>query len=269
MRMFFKILKICIFIVIFLTLSLFSAAFLFQEKVADVVLNQLNKSLSTNIELGSFSFSFIRRFPQASLNLKDVTVFSSPNFDKKAFGSVAIDTLLTAKSISVEFKIPDILKHNYTVASVNITDGRVNLFSDRLGMVNYNVEMKGEGGKDTELILDLEKINLNRVYLSYLNLAIDLSLKANISNARLKSRISGDNIDFKAQARMQTDSFSFSGFSLPVPVITELETELQTSDISTHIKKGILVLDKYRFDITGAYQNEKYYDFRLNSKEKH
>ena len=85
MKLIFKILKLFAILIITVSIILFSASIILQDKVADIVLTSLNKNISTKLEVGSFKLSFLRKFPKASLELKDVLVHSSSNFNSDLF----------------------------------------------------------------------------------------------------------------------------------------------------------------------------------------
>ena len=76
----------------------------------------------------SFRLSFLNKFPKASLELRNVLVHSSPDFNSGAFTGINTDTLLAARNVSIEFKITDILKGNYTIERIRARDRKDELF---------------------------------------------------------------------------------------------------------------------------------------------
>ena len=123
--------------VVLLLMILFSLSLLFENKVIGIFLNSLNRDISTKIEVGSYRLSFIRKFPRASVQLENVIVLSSPGFDKNQFRESNTDTLLFAKSASLEFSMANLIRGNYNIESMSIKRGKLNLFSDSAGKVNY------------------------------------------------------------------------------------------------------------------------------------
>src|SRR5664279_3471308 len=110
MKLFLKIGKLVAAFILTVSIILLSASFLLKDKVGFIILKSLNKNLSTKLEVGTFKLSFLRKFPKASLELKDVLVHSSPGFNSAAFKGINTDTLLSARSVSLEFRLIDILK---------------------------------------------------------------------------------------------------------------------------------------------------------------
>ena len=100
-----KIVKLCAALILTVSIILLSASFLLKDKVGFIILRSLNKNLSTKLEVGSYKLSFLKKFPKASLELKNVVVHSSESFNKAEFRGINTDTLLAARLVSVEFRL--------------------------------------------------------------------------------------------------------------------------------------------------------------------
>jgi len=163
-----KILKIISILFVSLLILLFSVSLIMQNKVAGMVLNTLNNSFATKIETGSYRLSLIKKFPKASIELKNVIVYSSHDFDRSGFKGINTDTLLTAKSASLDFKTIDMIRGAYTFTTINVKSGNLSLFTDTAGRYNYDFTKSGSatGGEDN-VRLNLNRINLNDVRFVY------------------------------------------------------------------------------------------------------
>ena len=202
-----KILKFTVILILTVSIILFTASLLLQDKVAEIVLKSLNRNLSTKLDVGSVRLSFLRRFPKASLELKDVLVHSSPSFVRSKFPGINTDTLFAAKTVSVEFKITDIINGNYTIESLGAKEGKMNFFTDPSGFVNYDISFNKETTENEEFTIALEKINLSEIKAYYNNLATKLIILGVVREGSIKSRISGDNIDFRSEAELEINTF--------------------------------------------------------------
>jgi uncharacterized protein YhdP len=203
MRLIMKIMMWSGAVLTLLMIILVSLSLLLQNNVITIFLNSLNKNIQTRIEAGSSRFSLIRKFPKASVQMENVTVFSSPGLDRNQFKGMNTDTLLFAKSVILEFSIKSLIRGNYKIESLTIKHGRLNLFSDSTGMVNYEISGKRSGNTDKEFVIDLERININELNTRYLNTATNLDIIGLIRNGRFKSRIAGNNIDFTCTSALQ------------------------------------------------------------------
>jgi hypothetical protein len=263
MNLLLKILRLLAILIITVSILLFSASLLLQEKVAGIILKSLNENISTKLNIASFRLSFLKKFPKASLELKNVLVHSSRDFDSESFTGINTDTLLSAKYVSLEFRITDILKGIYNIERIGARNGRVNVFVDNAGFINYNISLKNKGNEGNDLTINLEKIYINDMKASYNNLAISLKMKGDIKNGRLKSRISGSNIDFTALADIQINRFQCFNTILTKPVKANLDLILNSSKKGILFKKSILSIENYNFGLKGFLSSDNVLDFNI------
>jgi len=110
MRLVFKIGKIAALVIVAIIVILFTSSLFVQDKVAGIILKSLNKNLLTKYEFESVRLSFLRRFPKGSLDIRNVLVHSSPGYDQTCFNGTNTDTLLSARSVTMDFRITDIIR---------------------------------------------------------------------------------------------------------------------------------------------------------------
>lgn len=262
-----KILKMTAILIVAISVVLFSASLLLQDKVAEVILNSFNKSLSTKFDVGSVRLSFLRKFPNASLELKDVVVYSSSNFNSEQFIGINTDTLLTAKFVSVEFKITDIIKGNYDIKRIGAKNGKINLFSDLSGFVNYDISVNTGNASNEVFTINLERINIENIKAYYNNIATKLIITSIISNGKLKSRITGDNIDFTAIAENEITGFQLYNTLIAKPVKATLDITLLSTKEGIRIKKGSLAIENFNFGIDGFISSDDILDLNLTGQD--
>lgn len=263
MKLFLKIGKLSAILVLTVSIILLSASFLLKDKVGYIILKSFNRNLSTKIDVGSFRLSFLKKFPHASLELKNVLVHSSPSFSSASFPGINTDTLLSARFVSVEFKITDILKGIYTIERIGAKTGKANFFTDSTSHVNYNISVKHNVSSTDETTIDLKRINLTDIDAYYNNLATHLIIRGSINNGKLKSRISGNNIDFTAGTDLQIHRFQLYNFSINKSVAAKLDLNLQSSKEGIMFRKGILHIDDYDFGIVGFVSTDNILDLNL------
>jgi hypothetical protein len=266
MKIIFKILKVLAILVTAVIIILFSASFLLQDKVAAILLKSLNSNITTTLDIGSFKLSLLKKFPKASLELKDVVVHSSSGFNSDAFKEINTDTLLVAKTVSVEFRITDILKGIYNIERIGASDGKINLYSDNEGLVNYDIKVKNSGSGSEDFTIDLERINLHNIKMYYNNQATRLVIRGLAKDGRLKSRITGSDIDFTADAEIQIESFQIYNTNISKPVDAVLNLNLLSSVSGILFKKGTLKIEDYDFSLDGIISADKMLDLNLKGK---
>ena len=256
----FKIFAVLIFIVFVI---LFAASRLMQDKVADIIIKSLNQKISTKLHVESFKLSFLNKFPKASLELRNVLVHSSPYFNSAGFTGINTDTLLIARNVSVEFKITDILKGNYTIERIRARAGKMNFFTDSEGKVNYDISVAGNKSASNDFVMNLEKIFVADIRSYYNNLATKLIINGVVRKGTLKSGIHGDKIDFTAGGEVQIDSLRLYNTRFNKTIITEVDIDLQKTKRGISFKKSNLHVDNYDFGIEGFISSDNIYDLKI------
>ena len=238
-----------------------------QDKVAGIILKSLSKNISTKFDIGSVRLSFLRKFPKASLDLKNVVVHSSPGFDRSCFYGINTDTLLSAESVSAQFSISDIIKGIYNIERVSINEGHLNLYSDTSGYVNYDIAVENADSTDTAFSINLNRINLSGIRAMYDNRATKLIIEGMVNEGRLKSMISDQKIDFNATGTINIEKFTLYNFSIPKSLFAEFDINLHDSDEAMLFDESKLSFDNYIFRLTGSISALDELDLLLSGRD--
>jgi hypothetical protein len=263
MKMFLKIGKLFAVFVLTVSIILFAASFMLKDKVGFIILRSLNKNISTKLEVGSYKLSFLKKFPKASLELKDVLVHSSPGFDAAAFKGINTDTLLSARTVTLEFSLTDIITGIYTIDRIGAKTGRANFFTDSLGHVNYNISAKSNSSGGVETLIDLRRINISDINAYYNSLSTHLIIGGVIKNGKLKSRISGSTIDFISGTDLLITRFQLYNFNTDKLIDAKLDLNLQSTKSGIRFRKGTITIDNYNIGITGLVSSDNFLDLAL------
>ena len=127
--------------------------FIFQDKIVSSVISEINKSLNSEIKVQEFDFSLISDFPNASVNMNEVTGFESSNF------SASPDSLFHFKTLSLSFNVLDVIQGNYILHSISVNEGFANLEIDKNGIENFLIVEPDTSSKGN-FFLNLEQVNL-------------------------------------------------------------------------------------------------------------
>ena len=151
----------------------------------------------------------------------------------------------------------------YTIERIGAHKGRANFYTDSEGHVNYNISVKNSKSSTTETIIDLRRINLDDIDAYYNNLGAHLIIGGAIKNGRLKSRITGSNIDLVAGSDMLINRFQLYNFSLDKSIEASLDLNLLSSKTGIKFRKGTLHIDSYDFGIEGYVYSDNILDLNL------
>jgi hypothetical protein len=263
MKLMFKIFKIAATGIILLVVLLFCASRFLQDNVVNIFIKSINNNISTKIQVRSGSFSLINKFPKASVKLEDVLVHSSQKFNRKQFKRTDTDTLLSAMSVSLEFKMTDLIKGIYNIESISIDNGVMNLFSDNFGEVNYDIAEESTVVSDKDFIINLEKITLSDISTTYINLATNISIQGSVKNGRVKSRIAGNDIDFTATSDLQLSHLNVFPVTLNTGTIASFDLNLHKSDSGIIFRKGSFKIENFSFGVSGMISSKNNLDLKI------
>jgi len=261
-----KILKIFLILFVSVLLVLFSVSLIMQNKVAGMVLKTLNNTFPTKIETGSYRLSLIKKFPKASIELKNIIVYSSPDFDRSGFKGINTDTLLTAKSASLDFKTVDMIRGAYTFTTINVRSGNLSLFTDTAGNYNYDLTKDGSGtaGEDN-VKLNLNRINLSDVRFVYNDLRAYLIIGGVFKDGRIKSKIRGNNIDFEGISKVDFELFQLGSFIIKQHVPAELDVALNQNAKGIFFRKSTMKVENWDFVLTGFIADDNNQDLNVSA----
>lgn len=230
---------------VFIALSLFMAAYFMEDKIAAYAIDKLNEEMNTSITYEKLSFSFINRFPDASLEFKDVIIKEVIPADEK-------ESLLETKKILIRFDLWDIVSGNYTVRKIEIMDGFLKLkhFADNTD--NYQIFKKDTTQSEKGFDYKLNKIILKNIDFDLLGFKNQEHYSVKIEKGEAKGTFGNENYTLKVNADLFVRKIMYdsSVFVADKPANANLVFSVHNKN-SYHIKKGLLQLNQLKYLING------------------
>ncbi|MGB0888481.1 MAG: AsmA-like C-terminal region-containing protein [Vicingaceae bacterium] len=236
---------IAIFVVIGIVFST-----LYEDKVKAYIIEQINNSVATEIDVKNVEFSVFKQFPYASLEFKKVTAKEAIKTGKKG-------TLFSAQSIYLQFNIIDVLNENYVIKTVKVEDGIVNVKIDKNGNDNYHF-WKKSGTSENQLSIELEKLSLKGVTFYLLNEYKNVDMSIEAVGLSLSGNFSQDEFTMETQANLMIHQINEHEKSIIKNKSVVINTSLavnQTTKIY-QINQGEIDVEKLKFNLTGNIVNK-------------
>jgi len=250
---FFKRLVIFLFILILVIISAgIAVSYLYGDEVKQRIIGEINKNLRAEIAVEDIRFSVLRKFPNASLEFKNILIRPVREFNKSDFPERTVDTLLYAGSLFLEFNLRSLLTRNYVLTRLHLVNGNANVLLDQSGGENFRFwDSVGESREDFRI--DLQDVKLNNFSLYFSDLQNDIHLHTQITRLYLKGNFNAYQYNLQANADFTIDSLSYEKFILngPLPVYAAMELEV-LGDLYK-ITKGNLQLGQMKFLAEGEY----------------
>ena len=103
-------------------------ASVFEKRIGETLIQEINKELTTELQVADFDLSLIADFPQASVAFYDVIL-------EDALGGV----LLEAKELSFRFGVMSLFGSDLKFHSIVVENGSLKIKVDMRGRANYEI----------------------------------------------------------------------------------------------------------------------------------
>ncbi|MFK7796068.1 MAG: AsmA-like C-terminal region-containing protein [Aureispira sp.] len=185
----FSALKLIIGLLLIGLIGLVITAAVFEQQIASLVINTLNKQLKTELRVSDASLSLIWKFPKAAVFLNDAQLDGVGEHEEK---------LLDVKSIALECGIIGLLTGSYNFTSISIEEGSLFVHYDKKGKVNYDIFVDSDEEPTTteensDLKLSISDATLTNVTLHYVDVAAAYDIKVKATDAYIEGDFIIDN----------------------------------------------------------------------------
>ena len=241
--------------VLLLILTIIGVIFstVYEEKVKNYILTELNNSVDTKIDVAEINFSVFKKFPYASLEFKKITAEEVSSEKKKG-------KLFSAQSIFLQFNIFDILNDDYTIKKIQVKEGSVNININKFGHDNYHFWKKKDKDSDSNsLNLALEKLTFKNITFYVLNEYKNLDMAIEAVNVSLSGNFSDKEFTLKTDAELYVQQINSENINLLKNKAINLNTSLHVNQTTQqyHIKKGEFKIQDLRFNLSGNIKNQE------------
>ena len=215
-----KIVKIAAIVVAVLLVLLLVAPMLLRGKIADIVKREANEMLTAQVDFEKLDISLLRHFPNASVELKDLTLVGVERFEG--------DTIVAARRISVVVNLMSLFGDSgFEVTKVILADPALHAHKLADGAVNWDVmkpsdaaetpettseEASGEASDGSSFSLLVQDFRISDAIIRY----------EDDSSLRLKGDLSAEHTNLDLQLTARSLNFVSGG----IPMLSGAEAEL-------------------------------------------
>ena len=172
-----------------LMIVLAAAGFMFQnyfaDKVKSVALAEINKQLSVEVSVGNIDFTLVENFPNAALRFRDVVS------EQKGEGQ-SKDPLIKAKSVSILFNVWDILKGDYDISRIQLSDAFLTIVDYANGKNNYRLMGPKGPGPSGNTKINIDQLILKNVHILYVNYPSEQEYLLQVAHSEINGQFSRD-----------------------------------------------------------------------------
>lgn len=193
-----QIIKWLAFSFTFFFLVLLIIAQIYEDKIGVLVVKSINKSLKKPMTVENVDLTLIRTFPKASVVLTNVEI---PDNQK--------GTLLKTRTMALQFGILSLFQEVIDVQSVIVSNGSLNVLTDKNGKENYDIFIPTEeidDKEETDIRIDLKNARLEAIHLNYKNQQVKQSGAVFVEGLTLSGNFSTRQFDLESTAELKIKS---------------------------------------------------------------
>ncbi|MEA3316754.1 MAG: AsmA-like C-terminal region-containing protein [Bacteroidota bacterium] len=246
------ILSILIFII-----ALIVIAKLAENKISDIALEKISKTIDAPVTVDNVSFNLIRKFPLATIELKGV-ILGEPNIPKYSDSlSLKADTIFHFNKIYVSVKSKPLIDGIIEIMKVDIDGAKINYKVDTSGATNIDFLMETEEPEETDtmpsapLDLTLTDLSLKNIICNYTDSSLKLAAKVEIPKLKVEAKLKDDNIFASVKGDLGISNCSFEGTNLYLMNKSDFTFDIDYQDDSVNIKELIVNTDGAKLNATG------------------
>ena len=263
-----KTIKIAILVFLSIILLFIASLFIFGkfygDKISSIVISELNKRLNVKVTVGSIEFSMFKHFPNASINLNDITIYSSETFNRNEFAENP-NILMTSKNLALQFNILDLLKKKYDINKITIVDSRLNLFIDKKGNNNFKILKDDTAKTKSKVTIDLKKVQAENCEYSYIDNHSTFVWKGFLEKCVLRGTFSSNNYTLETGLKGISKRLTINRQKFPSNIAIELESSLHIVDSTYTINHCDLTLNNVETKVSGKIQKKRFYYINLKT----
>ncbi len=217
-------------------------------EVKNIFITEINKSLTAEIQIDDVQLSLVKDFPYASVRFTGVRIKEATKLPSKNY-------LLTAKTVSLQFNILDLLRKKYRVKNISLSDVEITprVYAD--GGDNFHFWKQSSGNANENFNFELQRVQIRNLHLHYMNDASLTFIDTHIPGFDANGKFGNSKYTLDLAGRFLIHDFKSQGTSY----ISErdlnvwLLLEVDNSTGLYNIQKGALETGKLKLTTSGNF----------------
>jgi len=223
------------------------------EDLQTYVSQEINTRLDSKVHVDEMAVRVFRKFPLVTIELQDMTIWSSHNFSTREFAETGADTLLTAGTVNLSFNPISLIRKTYNIKQLEIKDGVLHLYTDPSGESNYRLLSAGSGKQGSRQKIDLGQLKVSNFLIILHNKAKQLVSSGVLEQMQLNGRFSRRNTQIRGDLKGNLDMISNKGILYASERGVRAKINLDANDSVYILNAGQLQIDRIVADTDGRF----------------
>src|SRR5512133_3503503 len=212
----------------------------------------LGDHLRTELAMDDIRFRLLKGFPKVTIEISNVVLHSGDDFSIRDFPGRWSDTLLQAKSLYLQFDLLKMIRKQYELKKIEVTDGTINILFDKQNRHNLSI-WKSEGAEGNKYSVNLRNIEINNTRLRVYMLRNKFTLNARTGNVQFKGSFLNNVLSGDAKGNIKIRDVHANSKSLVHNASLQLDVKLLYDQNKVKISQGKVQLNKAACDLSCEY----------------
>lgn len=230
---------------------------LFKDQLKQLVIDEVNKSLTAELSLEDFDLTFISTFPNMTIELIDAKLTGKNEFD----GVVLMDI----ENIRAHVGLWDVISGDQiAIDEIHVTNPTFDVRVLENGLANYDIvkpdslKTKEELEEPSSFKLSLQEYSITNAQIDYTDEASGMGAKITNLNHTGSGDFTADIIDFVTSTTMDKLTLDMGGISYLYDVKTNADVtilmEFKEKSSKFTLKENSIKLNEINFAVNGSYE---------------
>ncbi len=224
-------------------------------KLTPYIRKQFDKTVSCQSEIGEVELTFFSTFPSFGLKITNFALYHAETADTIVKSEEMVGILNTTALWA---------RNKLLLNEITFSNGTINLFTDSLGQVNYDVLVAEQESQETEeaafefKVIEVEEIKLNNINLSYIDEVLKVNTSVEALSAKLSGSLAQNLLKSSIMVNHATVTFTYDTirYLTGADVRLHLNSEYDLNQQHLSINNGSVEVDKLNVDFNGDITND-------------
>ncbi len=255
-----------------LVIILVAVAEFFEDKITDVALKEIRHTIDAPLAIEDISFSLLKEFPLATLELKGVWLGREIHADSSAADQTTrIDTLVRIDQTNLSLYLLPLMDGKYQLNEVEVTGAVLNYQVDSAGVSNFDFLMTSPPSEvsDTAVTafsLLLDHLVMENVQVDYCDNSLKAAATIFIPNINVEGSITEAAIDISSEGLIRLTDCRFDSTNLDLMHLTEVSYKLDYANEMVDIEDLSINTDGALLNVNGQVNLQDTLFTQLNVK---
>lgn len=250
-----------------LLIGVLMLVYFFEDSLIRLAIDEINQHLNTKIEVERIELTMWKKFPQASLEFKNVRCDEVTDKPEK-------NKLLEAESVFLAFDVWDFFTGNYTFKRIDIINAQAYLRISKKGKSNFEILKKQErkvNKHQSNQVFQLNKLTLKNVEIDFVNEQLQHTVQVTVQHLNLSGKFSEVRHTSRLRGNFFIHKLAFDNKTYvqhrQIAINAGLDNNTQTQQIQ--IDEGQLEIENLKIGASGLIRTDStgYVDLNLEGKK--